>query len=161
MTKSETGRMLLSHNFDLSEDIFPKLSLSEFTQVFTDGLSEYPQIHVRELNHAHWMVEILFPREEFSPPQVGELCAQALVDKRMSQTKSDNALPDILILGGLKKTPPLSDAPDALQTGEWGIDVVETQSAESFLIGIEWETKTANKTIEDVFKIEKIFKQGD
>lgn len=156
MAKSETGRMLLSHNFDISEDIFPKLNLSEFTQVFIDGLSKYPQIQVRELNHAHWMVEILFPSDNFSPPQVGEFCAQALVDKRMSQTQSKDSLPDILILGGLKKTPPLSDDPDALQTGEWGIDVVETQSAESFLIGIEWETKTANKTIENVFKIEKI-----
>ena len=157
MNKSQTGRMLLSHNFDISSDILPKLSRSEFTQVFSDGLSKYPQIHVRELNHAHWMVEILFSSDDFSPPQVGELCAQALVDKRMSETKSDKFFPEILILGGLKKTPPLSDDSDALQTGEWGIDVVETQSAESFLIGIEWETKTANKTIEDVFKIEKIF----
>ena len=156
MTKSERGRMLLSHNFDISEDIFPKLNISEFTQVFTDELSKYPQIQVRQLNHAHWLVEILFPSDEFSPPQVGEFCAEALVNKRMSQTQNNDSLPDILILGGLKKTPPLSDDPDALQTGEWGIDVVETQSAENFLIGIEWETKTANKTIENVFKIEKI-----
>ncbi len=156
MTKSETGRMLLSHNFDISEDIFPKLNISEFTQVFTDELSKYPQIQVRQLNHAHWMVEILFPSDEFSPPQVGEFCAEALANKRMSQTQKKDSIPEILILGGLKKTPPLSDDPDALQTGEWGIDVVETQSGENFLIGIEWETKTANKTIEDVFKIEKI-----
>jgi hypothetical protein len=36
-----------------------------------------------------------------------------------------------------------------------GVDVVETQSAESFLMGMGWEEKTAGKTIEDVFKVER------
>jgi hypothetical protein len=147
--------MLLSHNFDILEDILPQLSREEFTQVFAEGLSQYPQISCRQLNHSHWMVEILFPTNDFSPPEVGSFCAQALVDKRMSQSKSDTSFPDILILGGLKKTPPLSSDPDALQTGEWGIDVVETRSADSFLAAIEWEEKTADKTIDNVFKIEK------
>jgi hypothetical protein len=155
MTESGTGRMLLSHNFEISEDVFPRLNREEFTQVFAEGLSQYPQIKCRQLNHAHWMVEILFSTNDFSPPQVGEFCAQALVDTRMSQGKVDDSFPDILILAGLKKTPPLSSDPDALQPGEWGVDVVETQSAESFLLAMEWEEKTAGKTIEDVFKVEK------
>jgi len=37
---------------------------------------------------------------------------------------------------------------DALQTGEWGVDVVETQSAESFLMAMGWEEKTGGKSIE-------------
>jgi hypothetical protein len=154
MTESGTGRMLLSHNFDLPEGVFSTLSREDLTLVFAEGLSQYPQIKCRQLNHAHWMVEILFSND-FAPPQVGEFCAQALVDKRMSQGKVDDSFPDVLILAGFKKTPPLSDDPEALQTGEWGVDVVETASAESFLLAMGWEDKTAGKSIEDVFKVEK------
>ena len=155
MTESGTGRMLLSHNFDMPEGVFPALSREDLTQVFVDGLSQYPQIKCRQLNHAHWMVEILFSTHDFAPPQVGEFCAQALVDKRKSQGKADDSFPDILILAGLKKTPPLSSDVEALQTGEWGVDVVETQSADSFLMAMGWEDKTAGKSIEDVFKVER------
>jgi Protein of unknown function (DUF2656) len=154
MTESGTGRMLLSHNFDLPEGVFLPLSREDLTLVFAEGLSQYPEIKCRQLNHAHWMVEILFS-QDFTPPQVGELCAQALVNKRMSQGKVDDSFPDVLILAGFKKTPPLSDDPEALQTGEWGVDVVETTSAESFLMAMGWEEKTAEKSIEDVFKVEK------
>ncbi|MGL5064734.1 MAG: DUF2656 domain-containing protein [Microcoleus sp.] len=155
MIESRTGRMLLSHNFDLPEGGFESLSREDFTRVFAEGLSQYSGIKCRQLNHPHWMVEILFATDDFTPPQVGEFCAQCLVDKRMSQGKVDRDFPDVLILAGLKKTPPLSDDPEALQTGEWGVDVVETLSAESFLMGLGWEEKTAGKSIEDVFKVER------
>jgi Protein of unknown function (DUF2656) len=154
MTESGTGRMLLSHNFDLPEGVFESLSREDLTLVFAEGLSQYPGIKCRKLNHAHWMVEILFS-QDFAPPQVGEFCAQALVNKRMSQGKVDDSFPDVLILAGFKKTPPLSDDPEALQTGEWGVDVVETASAESFLMAMGWEDKTVGKSIEDVFKVER------
>jgi hypothetical protein len=156
MTESRTGRMLLSHNFDMPEGVFPPLSREDLTLVFAEGLSQYPQIKCRELNHPHWMVEVLFPNQDFSPPQVGEFCAQALLDKRMSQGKVDDSFPDILILAGLKKTPPLSSDAEALQPGQWGVDLVETPSADSFLMGLGWEEKTSGKSIEDVFKVERI-----
>jgi Protein of unknown function (DUF2656) len=155
MTESDTGRMLLSHNFDMPEGVFPQLSREDLTLVFAEGLSQYPQIKCRELNHPHWMVEVLFPNKDFSPPQVGEFCAQALLDKRMSQGKVDDSFPDILILAGLKKTPPLSSDAEALQPGQWGVDLVETPSADSFLMGLGWEEKTSGKSIEDVFKVER------
>lgn len=154
MTESQTGRMLLSHNFELSENTLPELNRAEFAQVFVEGLSKYPQLKCRQLNHPHWMMEILFERQNFSPPQVGEKCAQALIEKRISQKNAKDLSVDVLILGGLKQTPPLSDSPDTLQTGEWGVDVVETHAAENFLNTLQWEEKTAGKTIENVFKIE-------
>jgi Protein of unknown function (DUF2656) len=154
MTESGTGRMLLSHNFDLPEGVFLPLSREDLTLVFAEGLSQYPEIKCRQLNHAHWMVEVLFSNN-FAPPQVGEFCAQALVNKRRSQGKVDDSFPDVLILAGFKKTPPLSDDPEALQTGEWGVDVVETASAENFLMAMGWEEKTSGKSIEDVFKVER------
>lgn len=155
MTESGTGRMLLSHNFDMPEGVFPALSREDLTLVFAEGLSQYPEIKCRELNHPHWMVEVLFPNNDFSPPQVGEFCAQALLNRRMSQGKVDDSFPDILILAGLKKTPPLSSDAEALQPGEWGVDLVETPSADSFLMGLGWEEKTSGKSIEDVFKVER------
>ena len=156
MTKVETGRMLLSHNFDISNDIFPELSLEEFTQVFIDGLSPYDGVKCRQLSHPHWMVEIVFLKNNLSPLKVGELCADALVNKRIPQKKKDHSLRDILILAGLKTTPPNGNSPDRLQPGEWGVDVVETASAEAFLNELGWEEKTAGKTIDNVFKVERL-----
>ena len=42
------------------------------------------------------MVELLFSTDAFSPSQVGEFCDQSLVNKRMSQGKTDDFFPDIL-----------------------------------------------------------------
>jgi Protein of unknown function (DUF2656) len=146
--------MLLSHNFDVSGDIVPALSREEFAQVFQLGLSAYEHLQCRQVNHPHWTVEILFPTNQFSPPQVGELCAQALEQKRKSQQLSADSIPEILVLGGIKTTPPTSDSPDALQPGNWGVDVVETRSGEAFLQAIAWDTTIAQKPAESVFKVE-------
>ncbi len=154
MTNKAKMRMLLSHNFDISEDIFPELTREEFTEVFIDGLSKYAQISCRLVNHPHWIVEILFPVNDLSPSQVGEMCAQALAQKRLTQKPSEASLPDILILGGLKTTPAISPTPNSLEPGEWGVDVVETASAEQFLAAIGWEATIAEKPADSIFKVE-------
>jgi hypothetical protein len=144
--------MLLSHNFDLSPDVLPALSREEFAQVFQSGLSAQPNLHCRLIQHPHWTVEILFAVPEFSAQQVGELCAQALAEGRSPHITS-GAKPEILVLGGLKTTPPTSNSPDALQPGEWGVDVVETSSGDAFLQGIAWETTIAQKPPDSIFKV--------
>jgi hypothetical protein len=103
--------MLLSHNFNISPAVVPALSRAEFTAVFSAGLGE--QIHCRMLDNPHWIVEVLFPTDLFTPEQVGDRCAQALASKRQQPAGQL----EILILGGLKTTPPTSDSPDALQPG--------------------------------------------
>jgi Protein of unknown function (DUF2656) len=150
--------MLLSHNFDLSQDVLPVLSREEFFEVFRSGLSADLNLHCRLLEHAHWTVEILFATPEFSALQVGERCAQALADARTLGAKLSPQLhsdpkPDILILGGLKTTSPTSESPDALQPGEWGVDVVETRSSDAFLAGIDWEATIAQRPAQSIFKI--------
>jgi hypothetical protein len=67
------GRMLLSHNFDISSAIVPALSREEFAEVFQAGLSQSHLLQSRLVNHPHWIVEILFPIAHFTPVQVGEL----------------------------------------------------------------------------------------
>ncbi len=156
MAEDKMERMLLSHNFSVTEDIVPRLNLEEFTKVFAEGLSEHKNINCRQLSHPHWMVEILFPVDEISPIQVGELCVQALVEKRKHQVSEKNSLPETLFLAGKKTTPPVSNNPEGLQPGEWGVDVVESSCAADFLLAIGWEEKTANKSENQVFKIERI-----
>ena len=147
--------MLLSHNFDITPDIAPPLSREDFAEVFRLGLSAHESCQCSPLNHPHWMVEILFPLVEFTPQRVGELCAQAMVDKRQPQRASDASSPTVLILGGLKTTPASSPSPSALQPGNWGVDVVETLSGEAFLQLIGWQAAIAQKPADSIFKVER------
>ena len=148
------GRMLLSHNFDVSPDLVPALSREEFASVFQVGLGEQEGLQCRLVDHPHWIVEIRFPVDGVTPSQVGECCAKALADQRRTQQISPTVFPKILILGGIKTTPPTSDSPDALQPGDWGVDVVETSSGAAFLQSIAWESTVAQRSPDSVFKVE-------
>jgi hypothetical protein len=149
MTSISQGRMLLSHNFDISPEVIPALSRDEFTAVFQAGLSA--PIQCRMVESPHWIVEVLFPAD-FSPSQIGQLCAEVLAAQRkMQQTQG---MPEILVLGGVKTTPATSSSPDALQPGEWGVDVVETRSANAFLAAIAWDATIAQKPTDSIFKVE-------
>ena len=154
MNKQTTGRMLLAHNFNLSEYEFPPLNRQEFAQIFIDGLKSHDNISCSLIDNHHWVVEILFPTDNFMPKEIGEICGQILLNKRQKQ-KSDNPIThDILILAGKKTSPAISTSPTSLQPGEWGVDVVETNSAETFLAAIEWELKTSQRPKENIFKVE-------
>jgi hypothetical protein len=146
--------MLLSHNFDVSPEMLPMLSREEFAEVFRIGLGDRPSCQTRLVNHHHWTVEILFDRHQCSPKQIGEFCAEALANKRISQGIESQFLPEILVLGGVKTTSPTSASPDALQTGDWGVDVVETLMGETFLKGLARETTIASKSLDMIFKVE-------
>jgi hypothetical protein len=56
----------------------------------------------------------------------------------------------------LKTTPPTSDSPAALQPGNWGVDVVETQDGAEFLRSIDWDKMIADKPPENIFRIEQL-----
>lgn len=146
--------MLLSHNFDLQDSKFPQLNREEFAKVFIDGFQEEKDITCSSIDNPHWMVEVLFPSDDFSADRIGQFCAKILEQKRRAQKPDNVKLPDILILGGKKTTPPLNTSPTSLQTGEWGVDVVETDSADGFLTALDWDNRIAQKPIESVFKIE-------
>ncbi len=143
--------MLLSHNFNISPEVVPALSRAEFTAIFAENLGE--QIQCQMLDNPHWIVEVLFPIGLFSPQQVGELCAQVLASHRQP-----TGTLEILILGGLKTTPPTSDSPAALQPGNWGVDVVETSSSEEFLRSIDWDKMIADKPAENIFRVDRSIK---
>ena len=146
------ARMLLSHNFNISEDSLPVLSREEFTQVFIDGLQDVAKC--RLVINPHWIVEVLFDDKKYSSVEMGEYCANALAKVRKDQIKNGQQMPQILILGGIKTTPGTSNSPDFLQTGEWGVDVVETADGDSFLAQINWESMITGKPSETIFKVE-------
>ena len=148
-------RMLLSYNFAITDNSLSPLDRQQFTDFFDDRLTKNnPKIECRAVNNPHWILEILFPKEEFSPSQVGEMCAQFLANKRQNERQESTKMHDILALGGIKTTPSFSTSPDSLKTGEWGVDIVETASAQIFLEAMGWETKTAGKNSDSIFKIE-------
>ncbi len=148
------GRMLLSHNFNLHNHELPALNREEFTQIFIDGLQGKEKIKCGLVDNPHWIVEIIFPTDQFKPKEIGQMCGDILTSKRKSQQLDSKAAIDTLILGGKKATPVASTSPTSLQTGEWGVDVVETFEAEAFLAEINWHNLTAGKSGERIFKIE-------
>ncbi len=150
MDNLDRGRMLLSHNFDIADGSLSALRREEFAEIFSTGFRHNPQIHCRLISHPHWIVEILFSIDQ-SPSAVGSTCASILAQHRQ-QAGGNRA--DVLILGGIKTTPPTSTDPDALQPGEWGVDVVETASNEKFLVSINWEGTIAQKPVDSTFKVD-------
>jgi hypothetical protein len=152
MKDQSTGRMLLSHNFNLSNQELPTFQKSEFAEIFIQGLPE--NVKCSLIDNPHWVVEIIFPVDEFEPQEIGQMCGQILTNKRKSQQPDSPVAIDTLILGGKKATPATSTAPTSLQTGEWGVDVVETAQADAFLAVINWQNLTAGKSGDLIFKIE-------
>ncbi len=150
MTQLVAGRMLLSHNFNLTDERVPLLSREAFAAVFTEGLID-ARMQCRLIDHPHWVVEVCFGTE-LSPMQAGERCAQILLDARKADQPHPERLSTILALGGLKTTPATGPWP-ALQPGEWGVDVVETASAELFLQEIVWAETVATRAPDTVFKV--------
>jgi hypothetical protein len=146
----DRGRMLLSHNFDIADGSVVALSREEFTEIFRAGLSDDTRIQCRSIAHPHWIMEILFTGD-LTPHAVGSECARILAQHHQ-QAAGNRA--DILILGGIKTTPPTSPDPDALQPGQWGVDVVETISGDLFLTKIEWDATIAQKPADSIFKVQ-------
>ncbi|MEL6495633.1 MAG: DUF2656 family protein [Cyanobacteria bacterium J06623_7] len=154
MSDSSTGRMLLSHNFDLRHGELPALKREDFAQVFIDGLQDKEEIKCSYIENPHWVVEIIFPIDKFAASSIGQMCGEILTGTRKSEQLDGKLIIDTLILGGKKTTPATSTSPTSLKTGEWGVDVVETAAADAFLSSINWDTLSANKPSDGIFKLE-------
>lgn len=153
-----TSRMLLSHNFDLDDGTIPALSREEFAAVLINGFRDRPAIQCHAVDHPHWMVALKFDANAGTPEQLGQDCAQILRRHRQHQISGTleaepRTLPNVLILGGIKITPPINNSPDSLQTGEWGVDVVETVNGDRFLDNIHWQTTISQKDPTTIFKV--------
>jgi hypothetical protein len=156
MSESPKGRMLLSHNFAIAQDDVPEMSRAAFAATMSDGLREYGDITCTLIENPHWIVEVLFDPTVRSPHQVGKLCAQSLVNSRLAQKTEHSAAFHIVGLGGIKTSPAQGPSPTSLQLGEWGVDVIETPSADDFLKGIDWDATIAVNPTESIFKVDLV-----
>jgi len=150
MTDNAKGRMLLSHNFTLPESEVHSLNRIEFGEVFTQGLSEAAGLTCTAISHPHWVIEVSYDAKEYTPEDVGQQCANTLAAYRKAHTQKDFT---IMALGGIKDTPATSPYP-ALQTGEWGVDIVETSDPKEFLEEINWNKLAGAKPAEAIFKLD-------
>lgn len=146
-----TTRMLLSHNCTLPEGQVSTLSRDDFANVFIAGLKAHGDIQCRLIDNPHWMVEVLFGSQ--SPTEIAQMCAQILATQRSAEPGKEIDSHTVMLLGGLKTSPAMGTSPTSLQTGEWGVDVVETVSPDQFLAGLNWDTVTASKPAEQIFKV--------
>lgn len=150
MTNTSTGRMLLSHNFALLENEGHPLNREEFANVFSKELSDTAGIDCTLIDNPHWIVEVSYDTDKYTPTEVGQQCAQTLATYRKEHNSTNMT---VMALGGVKNTPATSPTP-SLQTGEWGVDVVETRDPEGFLTEINWDKLSGAKPAEDIFRID-------
>ncbi|MGD1896394.1 MAG: DUF2656 family protein [Phormidesmis sp.] len=144
------GRMLLSHNFTLPEAEVHPLNREEFADVFVKGLSDVAGIESAPIDNPHWVVEVSYSSEKYTPTAVGQQCADVLAEYRKTRGAKGFT---VMALGGVKNTPATGPSP-SLQTGEWGVDVVETRDPEEFLEEINWDKLAGAKPTEDIFRID-------
>lgn len=156
------GRMLLSHNFSLSRSQgntgnnsgstveVHSLNREQFAKVFIEGLDVQVGVSCTAIDNPHWVVEVSYDADRYSAKEVGQLCADTLAQYRIEH-KEENFY--VMALGGVKTTPPTGKLP-SLQTGEWGVDMVETASPEEFLEEINWDKLAGAKPAEAIFRID-------
>jgi hypothetical protein len=163
-----SGRMLLSHNFALTQSVATEnsvhpLNTEQFAEVFTQALNPDSgsnadsnpngsnQLKCSAIDNPHWIVEVCYDARSYSPAQIGQLCADTLASYRTNRQEKGF---HIMALGGVKTTPATGAHP-SLQPGEWGVDVVETAEPEAFLEEISWDKLAGAKPAEAIFKIER------
>lgn len=143
------SRLLISYNHAIADRIAPNLSRDEFCAVLTEALSEQQGWTIRAIAHPYWRCEI---ETDSDPQAVGQVIVNAIVSYRQHQLQTSLGH-NVLCLGGRKTSPNTSDEPHALQLGEWGVDIVETEDVEAFLDSINWEALTDVRPTDGVFKI--------
>lgn len=143
-------RYLLSHNHDISDAIAPAIERQDFAQLFQSAIAASSQDGpVAVIDHPHWRAEL---KTSSAPATAGEFLAHALKTYREQQLGQAIDY-RILILGGLKTTPATSSNPNALQTGEWGVDIVETPNAEDFLSKLNWTGLVSLRAPQEIIEV--------
>ncbi|NER30236.1 MAG: DUF2656 domain-containing protein [Symploca sp. SIO1C4] len=136
-------RMLFSYNHDKSGEAW---SHEQFQQLIAAALAD-SQVTVSAMEHAHWLVEV--SGDELEPAQIGQLIAAHIAQQRFGSTPPV----EVLALGGQKTAPSTFSA---LGVGDWGVDVVESHNAQSFLDGIAWSATVQSKDNNVIFKVMSI-----
>ncbi len=152
-------RMLVSHNFDITDPGIRKLSRGNFTEYFVQGLDVEPIERIafcQLIENPHWVFEIQFDGKRFTPQEMGDIIIKTLIAARTKETPAGIVIPQAAALGGLKQTEAANDSRNTLQINEWGVDVIETPDVDAFLENLGWEATIAQRepgtTFQSVWK---------
>ena len=115
---------VLSHNLQLQSASAPAFDL----QQLADGLTRHTKhsITTSVLSHPHWLLSL---EGDAMPTELAEDLVSAWMKFRAELMQDIDHV--VLALGGRKDTPASPGSP--LQEGFWGVDVVETKDAATFL----------------------------
>ena len=135
---------VVSHNLQITSGQVPPLSAEKLVEALKSQSTAFDAAEA--LNHPHWLIRL----ESSLPP---EDMAKELVQawKKYRVTESHGSEHHWLALGGRKDSPGSSGSP--LQEGSWGVDVVECNDPEQFLIGINWDGLKSGRPSDAIFEI--------
>jgi hypothetical protein len=131
--------MLFSYNHAKSGEAW---SPEQFQELIAVALADYP-VTISPMEHSHWLVEV--SGDTLEPAQIGKRIATHFALQRAES----NPPVEVLALGGQKTAP---SAFSALGVGDWGVDVVETHNAQSFLDALNWSAMVQSKDPETIFQ---------
>lgn len=132
-------RMMFSYNHAKSGEAW---SHEQFQELIAAALADYP-VTISPMEHSHWLVEV--GGDTLEPAQMGQRIAMHIA---LQRTESNPPV-EVLALGGQKTTP---SAFSALGVGDWGVDVVETYDAQSFLDAVNWSAMVQSKDPDTIFQ---------
>ena len=137
-------QFVLSHNPQISTQVLPILDASELAS----GLAEqgFKGFTVQALQHPHWKVRV---DSDLDPESLAQTLLQAW--RRFRESNGVQTDFTILALGGRKDGVATSNS--LLQTGSWGVDVVETDRPSEFLGSINWEGLKSGRPADAIFEI--------
>ena len=137
-------QFVLSHNPQVASQSLPVMSASELA----NGLSDQGMqgVNVSALQHPHWKVRV---DSDLDPESLAQTLLQAW--RRFRESNGVQTDFTILALGGRKDGVAMSNS--LLQTGSWGVDVVETDRPSEFLGSINWEGLKSGRPADAIFEI--------
>lgn len=134
---------VLSHNLQVSSEGLPSLSAQELAS----GLKAHSQriTFAEALDHPHWLVKLE------AEGTVHEIADDLVASWRAFRAVcGHDSAHHLLALGGRKDAEGAPGSP--LQSGSWGVDVVETLDGDAFLKAINWEGLKAGRPEDGVFE---------
>ncbi len=135
---------IVSHNLQVTSKAVPPLSASDLADAFIKNSDVFTVSQA--LSHAHWLVRL---ESSLSASDMAEDVVKSW--KRYRQSEDQDSDHYWLALGGRKDTPAMPGSP--LQTGSWGVDVVECHDPEKFIQEINWPALKSARPAEAVFEI--------
>ena len=135
---------VVSHYLQVEGPDVPSLTARELAAGLQNHSTTFKQVEV--LDHPHWLIRV---ESDAEAKTLGEELIRTWRAYRRARGHSERHV--LLALGGRKDTPTSPGSP--LNIGQWGVDVVETTDAESFLTSIGWEALKQGRPSNGVFEL--------